>query len=154
MIVCGIDPGKTGGIAFYDTLRDVIMSSHKMPLTPDKRIDVCAIQDLLIAANPARVCIEMQSLYRHQGGGMTIGANYGRLTAVVELCGFPLVEVEPKKWQATLGINGGHTAHVQWCLDNWHDVPFSTYKKDGTPTASAVRHDGIAAAICIAVAGQ
>ena len=153
MILCGIDPGKTGGIAFYDTGHEVIMAGKKMPLNDDKMVDVCTIQDWLINAKPSHVYIEKQSVYGTQGGGLTIGTNYGRLTAVVELCGLRMHEVTPREWQAALGINGGHEAHVQWCLDNWHNVPWSSYKQDGTPTARAVRHDGVAAAICIAVAG-
>ncbi len=153
MIILGIDPGKKGGLALLNATTGTIDLAVNMPINAAGMVDVCKVQQLIIENDAHLAYIETQQTRGRQQGNLIIGTNYGRLTAVLELCGVTVVEVSPHEWQKALSLNGDKNEHIQWCENNWHYVPFTSYKKDGTPTAKATRHDGIADAICIAVAG-
>lgn len=154
MIILGIDPGKKGGLAFLNAATDTIDQTAVMPLNKSGMIDVGEVQRLLIETDTHLAYIETQQTRGRQQGNLIIGTNYGRLTAVLELCGVIVVEVSPREWQKALDVSGDKVEHIEWCLFNGYYVPCTSYKKDGTPTARATRHDGIADAICIVGAGR
>jgi Holliday junction resolvasome RuvABC endonuclease subunit len=145
MIILGIDPGKKGGLAFYAPNSDSV-KAYKMPLYKGM-VDVLAIQDLIISHQASAAYIEKQQTRGNQSGNMTIGSNYGRLTAVLDLCGVRFMELRPQQWQKKLGLDGDKLNTILWCDANYYHVPMTSNRRDARP------HDGCSDAIAIAVAG-
>lgn len=147
MIILGIDPGVKGGLAFYAPSSDSV-KSLPMPMY-DGAVDVLKIQDLIISHQVSAAYIEIQHVRGRQSGkgNYTIGKNYGRLTAVLDLCGILFVELTPQRWQKPLGLNGDKLNTILWCDANHYHVPMTSNRRDARP------HDGCSDAIAIAVAG-
>jgi Holliday junction resolvasome RuvABC endonuclease subunit len=148
MIILGIDPGKKGGLAFYNPYDDTFVYNCPMPLDSAGMVDVLQIQDLIICNQASFAIIEKQQTRGNQRGNMVIGSNYGRLTAVIELCGLKYEEVRPKVWQKKLGLNGDKQNTIDWCIRRGYAVPMTSNNKN------ARHHDGVADAIAIAVYGN
>ena len=96
MIVCGIDPGKTGAIAFLDTatgqgwgeLVDTMDgASMWAPLTAH---DIRAVGVEKVSSSPQ---MGVASSFK-------FGMAYGSALSVVACLGLPLIHVSPRQWQA------------------------------------------------------
>lgn len=148
MIILGIDPGKKGGLAFYFPHDKTFVETVKMPITKDGKVDVLQIQDKIILNQVSVAYIEKQHTRGNQKGNMVIGSNYGRLTAVLDLCGVMYAEVTPKEWQNAVGLNGDKAQTIEWCINRGYSVPMTSKNKN------ARHHDGVADAMAIALAGN
>lgn len=100
-LVCGIDPGQSGGIAIL-TLAGEIVGAWPMPET---EAEVCEIMAefgprCLVAA------LERVTPMRGQGLGSTwsFGQNYGFLRGVLAALQIRREFVRPQVWQPALGI--------------------------------------------------
>jgi hypothetical protein len=117
MIACGIDPGLTGGIAFLEDGR--IAARYPLPVV-GRQVDVRATAVLLGVHEPGFTWIEQQSIRPRQAGALTIGTNYGRLLAVLELDGWPHRDVSPAAWSRAAGIpakiSGGPRREAAWLV--------------------------------------
>lgn len=117
MIVCGIDPGKTGAIAFLQSAPARLLSVTPMPIqmpagrrTSARKHSVnwwavcAAIRDTL----PDLLVIERQGAMPGQGVSSTfsIGYQYGALIGIASALGIPFEIVEPRKWKSGLGLIG------------------------------------------------
>jgi len=153
MIVVGIDPGKTGGIAFLEKGKNCEGGLYKMPINVSK-VDVGELQTIFLehlsTGEEHQVYIEKQQVRARQRGGALIGENYGRIVAVLELLELTTIEVIPRVWKSTLFPDqvtaGNKEISIQKCINEGYDLP--TLK----PTGKKL-HDGIADAICIALYG-
>jgi len=154
MVVIGIDPGKTGGIAFMNSESNC--KAFPLPIEIN-RVDVGKLQEIILEQaqyTPVRyksvAYIERQHVRAMQRGGILIGENYGRVLAVLDLLEIPYVEVLPYTWKGTLfpGVNtkGDKEITVKRCLDQGYKLP--TLRPNGKKL-----HDGVADAICIAAYG-
>ena len=129
--VVGIDPGKSGGLAFYfaqggfsllpmpDTEADLVeaLRGHGKPAT--------AYLEKLPLGHPNANVSSMAKL--HRNGGVAVGA----LTAL----GWRIIEVRPQEWQGhfSLGTRSAHgdrwKAHIKAEAQRRHpDVPGITLK--------------------------
>jgi hypothetical protein len=100
VIVIGIDPGKSGGIAWWrPTAHHAAM---KMPATERDLADV--MKDL--ADNDCFAYIEKVHAMPGQGvtSMFTFGQNYGFLRGCLIAHGIPFEEVTPQKWQKEFGL--------------------------------------------------
>ena len=152
MTTLGIDPGKSGGIAIFQN--GELLGCERMPLASGT-IDVSALQQIIIENRAESAVIEKQHTRGGQGGNLTIGANYGRILAVLELCGVPYREVHPSKWTAKIR---------QWLANDL--IPVSKDKKALSATycqhmgydvpvlRSGRLHDGCTDAVCIGKYGM
>lgn len=156
-MILGIDPGKEGGLAFIDGSN---IKARRMPINKQsKQIDVSEIQRLIIENRVQAAAIEKQFVSGRQAGGLTIGANYGRLLAVLELCGVPYIEIKSDHWQPKIR---------QWLANDHVAVPIAKTKKERKnlsriycqhmnyeiPILRSGRvHDGCSDAVCIGVYG-
>lgn len=107
MKVLGIDPGLSGGAFLYDTnLEEYITLRFS---GTDSKLDITALAYMLQHHKPEVVCLEQIFLAGREGGrsAMTIGSNYGRITAVLDLMGIAYTETTPRVWQRTLGLESG-----------------------------------------------
>jgi len=101
MITCGIDPGIRGGVAFIDE-EDPVLA---VPLPKLVRIiDVVELCAILNSMAPRIVYIEQQVIMQGQKGALSLGANYGRVLAAVEMCRLPHRIVTPVQWKAKAGF--------------------------------------------------
>jgi crossover junction endodeoxyribonuclease RuvC len=117
MLICGIDPGKTGAIAFVDTpgvLRAVVPMPVETPASRFKRrklsweINWWAVTEAIRAEKPDLVVLERQGARPGQGVSSTfvIGFQYGALTGVLAALGLPFEVVDPSVWKRGLDLLG------------------------------------------------
>lgn len=98
MIICGIDPGMSGGIAFLVVGGPAEV--HKMPETERE------IYDLLSRHSIDRCYIEAVHSFPGQGvaSSFTFGKGYGFLRGCLVALKIPFIDVSPMKWKRALGI--------------------------------------------------
>ena len=99
-VYLGIDPGKSGGIA-YVTQGGLLLEYHPMPSTD---YDIWKI----FRGNKGvtKAYIEKVHAMPKQGGTsmFTFGMNYGKLLMALTAASIPFQEVTPHTWQKEIGI--------------------------------------------------
>lgn len=149
-MIIGIDPGLKGGLAL---MADDGKPVDAITMPRDGRsVDVCALQDAFIRwgahSGNIRAVVERQQVRARQAGNMTIGANYGRILATLDLCGIEYEEVRPQDWQAAILPDGDtKAAALLHCQVSGYPVPMTSNRKNARP------HDGVADAWGIAEFG-
>lgn len=113
----GIDPGRSGGIAFLDP-EDRFVWAGKMPETPQEfRNTIANIMQSRPATGRARIIIELVwAMPRIERGGHPVsmgastsfkfGKSAGLLEGVLVGMKLPYELVAPAKWQGPLGVRG------------------------------------------------
>ena len=152
MKILGIDPGITGA-AFYLDTDSQEYAIHRFDKLDDK-LDISSFAHFLSAYTPELVVIEKIFLAGREGGrsAMTIGSNYGRITATLDLIGASYTEVTPRVWQKALGLKSGSRAIVkesakQLAVQRFGESAFlfgrSTKPHDGATDAACIAFFGI-----------
>ena len=100
MVIIGIDPGKTGGIAFYGNG----ITIFQMPLLPDGSIDCSDLYSkfLMYKDYDKYICfIEKSQPMPKQGvkGVFSYGVTYGLIKGALICAGIPYQEVAPQTWK-------------------------------------------------------
>jgi hypothetical protein len=119
MIVCGIDPGLSGALAFLDH-HGVILAIDDIPTmaNPDagpkttikREVDVCALRDLIrerIPADESALCaLEHVSVMGGKGSQaiVSLAATKAAVASVLRLAGYEVKRVPPALWQRFFGI--------------------------------------------------
>ena len=147
MIVAAIDPGLSGGLFIFDTNTEEILTlrfhGHDSVLT------IQPIFQTLATHRPEVIYIERIFLAGREGNSsaMTIGSNYGRLTAVLDVLALTYTEVAPRVWQSSLGLKSGSRAITKQAASDL------AVKRFGLKTFIEGRakkpHDGLTDAACI-----
>jgi crossover junction endodeoxyribonuclease RuvC len=110
MIVLGIDPGLSGGLAIvkYGHAR-VLLYAGDIPTTGEKakrRVQIGAVLDLLAKYKPTHAVIERAQAMPDQGASS--GFNYGRAVGSLEACvqgmQIPLTIIESSAWKKFHGL--------------------------------------------------
>lgn len=106
-MICGIDPGITGGITFIDGDEIVAERVPVMTIGKKKFLDLVKIVNRLDLYQPERVFIEKQQAMPGQGVSSTFrtGFNYGLYIGVFVSLGLKHTEVSPRKWKGDLGVS-------------------------------------------------
>jgi len=107
MIVCGIDPGLTGGITF---IHGDEVSAHRTPVVTVKKkklLNLVRIVDYLQLFEPDIVYIEKQQSMPRQGVASTFktGLNYGLYLGLFVALDIKYVEVRAAKWKKDLNVS-------------------------------------------------
>ena len=104
MRIAGIDPGLSGGIFLLGETGSFCRAFYGL----DSVLCIHPVQNFIMDFKPEHVFIEKPFLNGLEGGqsAMTIGSNYGRLTALLDLNNIPYTEVPPKTWQRSMGVLG------------------------------------------------
>lgn len=106
-VVCGIDPGFTGGIAFL-TLESLVLLVRPMPVLKAQRgseldtREIVSIFKDVEKRHPIRlVAIERVGAMPQQGLTSTFnfGAGWGQIKGIVTALGLMLEEPRPQAWQ-------------------------------------------------------
>ena len=146
MIVIGIDPGQTGGIAI---IRDGdVTCALPMPVI-EKGLDAKAIRDVIHVAD--FVVMEKVSAMPKQGMVSTFhfGVGYGMLQGIILTLGIPLRLVTPQAWKKEIlaGTTKDKAASIDYCKRVYPYINL-------IPKGHRKPHDGIADAILIADFGH
>lgn len=113
MMICGIDPGLSGGIAFIDT-DEYSLNANRAPVlkikkgTQNKRyIDAWKIMTLFTEFDPEHVYIEKQQAMPKQGVSSTFvtGFGYGVYLGMFIALGIPYTEVNVREWKRDFGLS-------------------------------------------------
>ena len=150
MRIMGIDPGLSGGcflIGDTGTFCRPFFGLNSVLL-------IHPIQIFITEFQPEHVYIEKPFLNGLEGGqsAMTIGSNYGRLTALLDLNNIPYTEVPPKVWQRAMGVLGGSRDATKKLALNLALTHFT----ESTFILGKARkpHSGLVDAACIALYGK
>ena len=146
MKICGIDPGLTGGIAFYD---GNVVEACRVPtfkIANKKILDMEAICKLMVFHEPDLVCIEQQQAMPRQGVSSTFktGFNYGIYIGILHALGYSYSVVIPRKWKADLSVTSDK---------NQARMRATELMPDGHDSWSLKCEDGVAEAALIAYWG-
>jgi crossover junction endodeoxyribonuclease RuvC len=147
-VTIGIDPGKSGGIAF---LKDgELVAANPMPLGADGKVDAKALYRMISRYNPSLCVLEKVHSMPNQGvkSMFTFGEGYGMVQAVLSIAEIPICYVTPQAWKAQVlkgyDYHGNKLAAVAFVN---HRFP----KFDATPAGCRVAHLGVVDAVCIAL---
>jgi hypothetical protein len=124
-MIAGVDPGLTGGVAVWS---HGVYNVFPMPVV-GKSVNAFALAELLEGV--ARVYLEVPYISAKQAGGLTTGANYGRILAVCEIHQIPVTLVTPSVWtKKMLGKTGGDKSiAADWVRRNYPNVDLPSTKK-------------------------
>lgn len=113
MRVCGIDPGKTGALAFMQSDPRSLVCVVPMPLDKTTSrglmrtsVNWWAVTAAIREQDPDLVVIERQRAMPRQGVSSTFatGFQYGALTGILAALGKPYEVVEPSVWKRDVGL--------------------------------------------------
>ena len=136
-ILLGIDPGIRGALALLDKA-DSRVSVHDMPDTTD------TLYDLIRSFPPVSIGMIEKPFYPKIIGmknAAKIAEAYGRIKAVLFICGIPMREVTPRDWKAALNLSDSKAAS--------RDLA-GTFFPDDAEQWKLVKHDGRAEAALLA----
>jgi hypothetical protein len=122
MLVCGIDPGLTGALAFVRSPSGTAKAIVPMPLAPveafkrrkvKRRVNWYAVVEAIKTERPDRVVLERQGPMPRQGVSSTfaIGYQYGALTGILAALELPFELVEPVRWKRDMALLGHDKSH-------------------------------------------
>ena len=135
----GIDPGKSGGIAYIDSEQGFVFTE---PYSDSSLID------LLKEASygNAVCCLEKVGAMPGQGvvSMFSFGQSVGYIKGVLEAFRIPYQEISPKKWKSEFGLNSDKAASAEVCRRLFPNVCLLASPRCKKP------HDGMAEALLMA----
>ena len=116
----GIDPGISGGVAFYFPAAPERVAVYDMP-TVDGRVNAVALSQLFEQFLPAGVVIEAASA--RAGQGVTSMFNFGRATGtavgVAAAHKVPVESPTPQKWKKHYGLTADKCHSRRRAIERW-----------------------------------
>lgn len=136
----GIDPGKSGGIAYIDAEHGFVCTE---PYSDKALIDLCSD-----ASKGGQVicCLEKVGAMPGQGvvSMFSFGQSVGYIKGVLESFRIPYQEITPQKWKREFGLSSDKAKSAEICGRLFPDVSLL-----GTPRCRKP-HDGMAEALLMA----
>lgn len=135
----GIDPGKSGGIAYIDTKDNV---SGTEPYSDTALIDLCKE----VKYSEVICCLEKVGAMPGQGvvSMFSFGKSVGYIKGVLESSRIPYQEITPQKWKREFGLTSDKAASAEVCRKLFPDVCLLATPRCKKP------HDGMAEALLMA----
>ena len=147
MLIVGIDPGISGGIA---CLSPDGAEAEPMPLVGTE-IDAGYLADWLITRSPALVVVEKVGAMPGNGSVsmFKFGTGFGQILGVLEALKLSHYRVTPQAWKKAVlaGTSRDKTAAIEYVHRRYPDVCL-------TPGRKRTPHDGMADALCLAEYGR
>lgn len=105
-IVCGIDPGISGAVAFYFPIAQGRIAVDDVPVAGGE-INVAELARLIRIHRPTLAVIERVSAMPGQGvvSMFNFGRSYGDVRGVIGAMEIPLHFVTPQKWKKYFGLS-------------------------------------------------
>lgn len=137
MIYIGIDPGKSGAMAFIGDNGDITV----IPFDEGRYLG-----HIKALANPtvqARACVEHVGAMPGQGvtSMFNFGRGFGWLLGMLDACGVPYELVRPQKWKKEYSVTGDKNSSIAVCKRLFPAVsllPTPRCKKDNDGMAEAL----------------
>ena len=141
MIYIGIDPGKSGGIAYIDTDSGI---QWAVAYSDTALINLC--KSIYEADKDAMCCLEKVGAMPGQGvvSMFSFGQSVGYIKGVLETSRIPYQEITPQKWKKEFSLNSDKTASADVCRRLFPDVDLLATPRCKKP------HDGMAEALLMA----
>ena len=142
--VCGIDPGKSGAIAFFFPDDPRLISAEDMPLAGGE-VDAVTLAARLRQLAPTMAVIEAVHSMPGQGvsSSFAFGAAYGMARGVVLACGIPLHLVTPNRWKKHFHLDSDKEKSRALALRYWPtSTSFARKRDDGRAEASLIARYG------------
>lgn len=140
-IFIGIDPGKSGGIAYIDTECGI---SGTEPYSDKALIDLCSSESR--KGQNVMCCLEKVGAMPGQGvvSMFSFGQSVGYIKGVLESFRIPYQEITPQKWKKEFGLNSDKAASAEVCRKLFPNVSLLATPQCKKP------HDGMAEALLMA----
>lgn len=145
-LTIGIDPGKTGAIAFLDPDGHLIDIADMPPAT-GAALGAC-LRELLADHSPHRITaawVEQVGYMPGQRGGWTFAEGYGAILGALGALAIPVHHVTAAHWKRTQRVTKDKTSSRQRAIE---------LHPDAAARFARVRDDGRAEAVLIARHGQ
>jgi crossover junction endodeoxyribonuclease RuvC len=158
MTIIGIDPGKSGGVAWLVDPGIPVANAWPLPHTKSKDIDIPKLLDI-IKYHTRKDMGEVFKIYiedtQYRGGNCAKGdktryTEHGKICGGLEALGIPYVLVNPNTWQhAILGnFEKGKSKEAAWeHVETRYSEIIDCHRGKSKP------HDGMVDALCIAEYG-
>ena len=143
MIVLGIDPGVTGGLAWVYARGQI--DAKDIP-TAGGEVDVDTIVGMLKEQRPTVTFIERVHSMPKQGvaSSFKFGMAYGALWAVVVASGIPLHRVSPTVWKKHFHLSADKEQARALAIQYWPGTGLFARKKDhGRAEAALIARYGL-----------
>lgn len=142
MIVVGIDPGVTGGIAWLHTeITGGLCQAEPMPVL-DKRVQANQIADLLKEHPPDVIVIEdLHAMPRGSIASFSLGYSMGVAVATAQTLRHPLIRMRPTEWKKIMGLTKkDKSASLLLATELWPNwqKTFALKKNDGLAEAALI----------------
>ena len=145
MICVGIDPGLKGGVCVFVANTPSVIP---MPIDGNGEIFSKFLHDYLLGFGSIDIIAIEEAASRPEQGVVsmfTFGKGYGKILAICEIIGAPIIIVKPQRWKnivlpATLKDKA---AAIAYCKHHYPDLNLIL---PGTKR----NHDGMADSVCIA----
>jgi crossover junction endodeoxyribonuclease RuvC len=142
MIIIGIDPGLSGGIAALDG-KGLWIEVCPLPYITDGAlsfVDGQRLRTILMdmrEGQPATVVIERVSAMPKQGvtSSFNFGVGFGSVLGIVRAFDFPLVFVSPAKWKRDMGLSKDKNASLDKARMLYPSAPLPRKKDEGMAEA-------------------
>lgn len=151
MIVCGIDPGVTGAIAWLDfathkllAVGDLPVAEVKVGKTTRRRLVPAVLAEYLKypASLPDHAFLEEVATRPGEGavGAFAFGRGFGQIEGVLAVLGIPYTLVRPAKWKKALGCPSDKGSARMLACQKWPQSAglFARVKDDGRAEAALI----------------
>jgi Holliday junction resolvasome RuvABC endonuclease subunit len=144
VIVLGIDPGKSGAYAIYDTETTRIFAADAPQVL--NQIDPVTFAAELLKFVPDRAVIERVHSMPKQGvaSSFNFGLAYGVVLGIVAAMRVPTLHVAPTKWKKHFGLTSDKEQSRNRALQLWPERAdlFKRKKDDGRAEAALLAKYG------------
>jgi crossover junction endodeoxyribonuclease RuvC len=152
-VVCGIDPGAHGAVAFVDR-NGALLSVHDMPTCEVRvgaktktRIAPAALSEIIGRGPSAPAFVERVSAMPGQGVSSCFAFGYaaGLVEGILATLGFPVTFVTPQSWKKSLGVTADKGSSRQRAMQLFpsHAGLFARVKDDGRAEAALIALYGL-----------
>lgn len=139
-IICGIDPGQSGALAFFWPASPHMISAVDMPVA-DGQVDGASLADSIRMMTPDVVVVETAHSMPGQGVSSTFkfGRSFGIAIGVVQGLQIPLHFVGAGRWKKHFHLSSDKEASRALALRLWpHDAHQFRRKKDEARAEAAL----------------
>ena len=142
-IFIGIDPGKSGGIAYIDTETKIV---YTIPYNDKALIDLCRYEGYGGNTEHIMCCLEKVGAMPGQGvvSMFSFGQSVGYIKGVLESFRIPYQEITPQKWKREFSLTSDKAKSAEVCRKLFPDISLLATPRCKKP------HDGMTEALLMA----
>lgn len=142
-MLCGIDPGASGAIAWLDDFGHLI-AVRDLPVTKGEGLMPSVLAEWLREPNRLPVHAFVERVAARPGAGVSgmfnFGRDYGQILGVMAALGVPVTLVTPSKWKGSLRIPADKSASRARAAQLWPGLAgtFARVRDDGRAEAALI----------------